>query len=205
MAYTFRGGSHVSEHKNTRRSPIRRLDPPAQVAIPLAQHIGAPCKPLVAVGDYVYRGQMIGNVEGELGCPVHSSVSGTVKAFNSRTDASGKQVTDMVIESDGEMALDPLITPHEKKLSETDPEEIMEIIRRAGIVGMGGAGFPAHAKISSALGKVERLIVNCAECEPYITANHRLLLENPAAVIGGTKILLRALGLRQADIAVEDN
>ena len=205
MAYTFRGGSHVSEHKNTRRSPIRRLDPPVQVAIPLAQHIGAPCKPLVAVGDYVYRGQMIGNVEDGLGCPVHSSVSGTVKALNPRTDALGRQVTHVVIESDGEMVLDPLLTPHAKKLSETSPEEIVEIIRRAGIVGMGGAGFPTHAKINSALGKVERLIVNCAECEPYITANHRLLLENPAAVINGTKILLRAFGLRQADIAVEDN
>lgn len=205
MAYTFRGGSHVSEHKNTRRAQIRRLDPPAQVAIPLAQHIGAPCKPLVAVGDYVYRGQMIGNLEDGLGCPVHSSVSGTVKALNPRTDTTGKQVTHVVIESDGEMALDPLITPHEKKLSETSPEEIIEIIRRAGIVGMGGAGFPTHAKIGSALGKVERLIVNCAECEPYLTANHRLLLENPAAVINGTKILLRAFGLRQADIAVEDN
>ncbi len=205
MSYTFRGGAHVAEHKNTRRTAIEPMATLERVSIPMAQHIGAPCQPQVKVGDYVYRGQLIGAVEKGLGCPVHASVSGTVTALDPRTDAAGRQTVHVVIESDGKMTLDPGITPHEKKLSETSAEEIVEIVRRAGISGMGGATFPTYAKIQSALGKVERLIVNCAECEPYITANHRLLLENPAAVINGTKILLRALGLRQADIAVEDN
>ena len=205
MAYTFRGGSHVAEHKNTRRQQIEKMDPPARVSIPLSQHIGVHAKPLVAVGDYVWRGQMIGDVEDGLGCPVHASVSGKVVALDMHTNVAGTKSVHIVIESDGQMALDPLIMPHGKKLSETDAEEIIEIIRRAGIVGMGGAAFPTYAKIRSAQGKAERLIVNCAECEPYITANHRLLLENPAGVINGVKILLKALGLRHADIAVEDN
>ncbi|MBQ2766507.1 MAG: electron transport complex subunit RsxC [Clostridia bacterium] len=205
MAYTFRGGSHVAEHKHTRRQQIEKMDPPARVSIPLSQHIGAHAKPLVAVGDYVWRGQMIGDVEDGLGCPVHASVSGKVTALELRTNVAGTQSVHIVIESDGQMALDPLILPHEKKLSETTAEEIIDIVRRAGIVGMGGAAFPTYAKIRSAIGKAERLIVNCAECEPYITANHRLLLENPAGVINGVKILLKALGVRHADIAVEDN
>lgn len=205
LAYTFRGGFHVTEHKHTSRCQIEKMPPPAKVSIPLSQHIGAHCKPLVQVGEHVYRGQIIGDVEGGLGCPVHASVSGTVVALESRNNAAAQPIVNVVIENDGEMALDPLIVPHEKKLSETSAEEIIEIVRRAGISGMGGAAFPTYAKIQSALGKVERLIVNCAECEPYITANHRLLLENPAAVLNGTKILLKAFGLRSADIAIEDN
>ena len=205
MAYTFRGGTHVAEHKNTQRRQIEKMPPPARVSIPLSQHIGTHCQPLVKVGDYVFRGQVIGDVEKGLGCPVHASVSGTVVALDTRNNAAAQPIVNIVIENDGEMALDPSIQPHDKKLSQTTTEEIIDIVRRAGISGMGGATFPTYAKIQSALGKVERLIVNCAECEPYITANHRLLLENPAAVINGTKILLKALGLRQADIAIEDN
>lgn len=205
MAYTFRGGTHVAEHKNTQRRQIEKMPPPARVSIPLSQHIGSHCQPLVKVGDYVFRGQVIGDVEKGLGCPVHASVSGTVVALDTRNNAAAQPIVNIVIENDGEMALDPSIQPHDKKLSQTTTEEIIDIVRRAGISGMGGATFPTYAKIQSALGKVERLIVNCAECEPYITANHRLLLENPAAVINGTKILLKALGLRQADIAIEDN
>lgn len=205
MAYTFRGGTHVAEHKHTRQKQIVAMPAPATVSIPLAQHIGAHCKPLVQVGDHVWRGQLIGDVEGGLGCPVHASVSGTVTAIDTRNDANARPIVNIVIENDGEMALDPAIAPYGRKLTETSTEEIIEIVRRAGISGMGGATFPTYAKIQSALGKVDRLIINCAECEPYITANHRLLLENPAAVINGAKILLKAFGLRVADIAIEDN
>ncbi|MBR6708089.1 MAG: RnfABCDGE type electron transport complex subunit C, partial [Clostridia bacterium] len=205
MAYTFRGGCHVAEHKNTRRCQIEKMPAPKQVSIPLSQHIGVHAKPLVSVGDYVYRGQVIGDVDAGLGCPVHASVSGKVIALDTRNNANAQPIVHVVIENDEQMTLDPSICPHPRKLSETSTEEIIEIIRRAGISGMGGATFPTYAKIQSALGKVERLIVNCAECEPYITANHRLLLENPEAVVNGTKILLKALGLRHADIAVEDN
>ncbi len=205
LAYTFRGGTHVAEQKNTRRSATEVIKAPPKVSIPMSQHVGAPCSPCVKVGDYVYCGQVIGTVETGLGCPVHASVSGTVTALDTRNDAAARPIVNVVIENDGKMTLDPAIKPHDKKLSETSPEEIVEIIRQAGIAGMGGAAFPTYAKIQSARGKVERLIVNCAECEPYITANHRLLLESPENVINGTKILLRALGLRRADIAVEDN
>ena len=110
-----------------------------------------------------------------------------------------------MIQSDGKNELSPDIVPYNKKLSETTPDEIVEIVRKAGISGMGGAMFPTHAKIRSSIGKVNRLIINCAECEPFITANHRLMLERPEDIVNGTKILMRALGLASADLAVEDN
>ncbi|MGM9626183.1 MAG: electron transport complex subunit RsxC, partial [Eubacteriales bacterium] len=119
--------------------------------------------------------------------------------------ANGMKIVNVVIENDGCNTLDPSIQPYPKRIQDITTEEIIDIIKNAGISGMGGATFPTYAKIQSALGKVQHLIVNCAECEPYITANHRLLLENPAAVINGIKILMRALGLRNAEIAVEDN
>ena len=201
MTYTFRGGTHVAEHKNTRNSPIEKMPAPAELHIPMSQHIGAHCAPTVKVGDRVLRGQIIGEIESGLGCPVHSSVSGTVKAITSYNNAQAQPVKTIVIENDGEYELHPDIKPFDKKLTET----IIEIVKKAGISGMGGASFPTYAKISSAIGKVDKLIINCAECEPFITANHRLMLERPAEIINGTKILLKAFGLREADIAVEDN
>ncbi len=205
MAYTFKGGSHVAEYKFTRNSPTQKMTPPAEICIPMSQHIGAHCKPLVKVGDRVLRGQVIGEIEGGLGCPVHSSVSGNVKAIKSYNNAQSLPIQTVVIENDGEYELSPDIKPCEKKLTETTAEEIIEVVRRAGISGMGGATFPTYAKIQSAIGKVDKLIINCAECEPFITANHRLMLERPGEIINGTKILLKAFGLREADIAVEDN
>lgn len=205
MSYTFKGGSHVTEYKNTRNSPIEKMSPPAEISIPMSQHIGAHCTPTVKVGDRVFRGQIIGEIQGGLGCPVHSSVSGTVKAITSYNNAQAQPVKTVVIENDGQYELSPDVKPCDKKLTETTTEEIIEVIRNAGISGMGGATFPTYAKIQSAIGKVDKLIVNCAECEPFITANHRLMLERPVEIINGTKILLKALGLREADIAIEDN
>ena len=181
------------------------MEAPAEISIPMSQHIGAHCKPTVKVGDRVLRGQVIGEVSGGLGCPVHSSVSGTVKAITSYNNAQAQPVQTVVIENDGQYELSPDIRPCEKKLTETTSEEIIEAVRKAGISGMGGATFPTYAKIQSAIGKVDNLIINCAECEPFITANHRLMLERPAEIINGTKILLKAFGLREADIALEDN
>ena len=181
------------------------MEAPAEISIPMSQHIGAHCKPTVKVGDRVLRGQVIGEVSGGLGCPVHSSVSGTVKAITSYNNAQAQPVQTVVIENDGQYELSPDIKPCEKKLTETTSEEIIEAVRKAGISGMGGATFPTYAKIQSAIGKVDNLIINCAECEPFITANHRLMLERPAEIINGTKILLKAFGLREADIALEDN
>ena len=203
--YTFRGGTHVEEYKNTRGKKIEKLPLPEVVEIPLAQHIGVVCRPVVKAGDHVYRGQLIGEASSGLYCLVHSSVSGTVSEIKVRHNAQAQPVETVVIKSDGLQELDPGIHPHDRKLSETSPDEIVEIIRKAGISGMGGAMFPTHAKIKSSMGRVNRLIVNCAECEPFITANHRLMLERPQDIVNGAKILLRALGLTLAELAVEDN
>lgn len=206
MAYTFRGGTHVKEYKYTAKSPIERMPQPEIVSIPLSQHIGKECNPLVKEGDTVLRGQIIGDVEeGELGCPVHSSVSGKVKAIEEFATHSGPKNTRIIIENDGLDTISPDIAPFEKTIKDATPDEIIEVIRRAGISGMGGATFPTYAKIKSALGRVDYMIINCAECEPFITANHRLLLENAKAVVGGAKILLKAFSLSLCHIAVEDN
>ncbi|MBQ8509137.1 MAG: electron transport complex subunit RsxC [Clostridia bacterium] len=205
MAFTFHGGIHIDEHKTTRRCLVETMPPPKSVSIPLSQHIGAHAVPVVKVGDTVDKGQVIGVIEKGLGCPVHASVSGKVTAITEKNAANGMKIRNIVIANDGEERLSPDIKPWGKSLADTTTEEIIEIIRAAGISGMGGATFPTYAKIQSALGKVERIIVNCAECEPYITANHRLLLENPEAVINGLKILMKAFGLRESEIAVEDN
>ena len=205
MSYTFHDGMHINEHKNTRRCQVEKLPAPEFVSIPMSQHIGAPATPVVKKGDIVDRGQVIGTVDAGLGAPVHSSVSGRVSDIIEKNSATGQKIRTVVIENDGEDRLSPDITPWTKPLEETTTDEIIEIVRKAGISGMGGATFPTYAKIKSALGKIDTIIVNCAECEPYITANHRLLLENPDAVIGGLKILLKALSLREGTIAVEDN
>ncbi len=171
----------------------------------MSQHIGAPCKVLVSVGQHVDVGQCIGDNPDALCCPVHASVSGTVVAIERRQIANGSMVEHVVIENDMQNTVSADIRGVDKALLDLSTEEIIEKIRAAGIVGMGGAAFPAYAKLQSAQGKVKRLIINCAECEPYITSNHRLLLEQPEAVIKGAKILIHALGLRQAVIAIEDN
>ncbi len=205
LAYTFRGGIHVDEYKNTKRCRIETLPAPESVIIPLSQHIGVPATALVKKGDTVTVGQKIGDVTSGLGCPVHSSISGVVTDIVKKTTQSGALVENIVIQNDFCNTLCPDISPMSKKLTETTTEEIISIIREAGISGMGGAAFPTYAKIQSALGKVDKIIINCAECEPFITANHRLLLEHPASVINGVKILLKALGVCTAYFAVEDN
>ena len=205
MAFTFRGGIHIDEHKHTRGKRIETLPAPKTVAIPLLQHIGAPCQPTVAVGDTVAVGQRIGDSGGGLFCPVHASVSGKVIAIEEKFGPMGNKIISVVIENDFLDTLADTVKPFEKPLQDATPEEIIGVIRDAGISGMGGATFPTYAKIESAIGRVDRIIINCAECEPFICADHRIMLENPAAVINGVKILLKALGVRQADLAVEDN
>ena len=205
LKYTFRGGVRLDEHKYTADCETEIITPPDTVSIPMSQHIGAPCVPLVSVGDHVFLGQKIGDVEGGLGCPVHASVSGTVTAIDEKSSPSGARIKNIVISNDKKNELSPDIKPFPKRLTETTDEELISVIREAGVTGMGGASFPTYAKIASAAGKVEQMIINCAECEPFITANHRLLVEDPASVINGIKILLRAVGVRSAIIAVEDN
>lgn len=206
MAKTFKGGIHVPGSKNTKNLPITDFPAPAVVCIPMQQHIGAPATPLVSKGDTVRLGQVIGRFDSGLSCPVHASVSGTVKDVEMRPSYTGYGKTaHIVIENDFQNTPDESIKPYEGSLSEASPEEIIEIVKNAGISGMGGAAFPTYAKISSAIGKAEELIINCAECEPYITANHRLMLEEPERIIGGAKIILKALGLNHVIFALEDN
>ncbi len=205
MTYTFSGGVHIKGLKSTAKIKTAEFFDVPRVAIPMSQHIGAPCKVLVSVGQRVDIGQCIGDNPDGLCVPVHASVSGTVVAIERRQAANGSMVEHVIIENDMQNTLCPNLCGVDKPLLELSAEEIVERIRAAGIVGMGGAAFPAYAKLRSAIGKAKRLIINCAECEPYITANHRLLLEEPEAVIKGTKILIHALSLRGATIAIEDN
>ena len=195
----------MNEYKLTASKPIEKLPVPETVVVPLSQHIGAPCTATVKVGDTVDKGQIIGVVEKGLGCPVHASVSGKVARIETVITPSGRRVEQIVIENDGEERLSPTIRHNGKTITDITPEECIEAVRLAGISGMGGATFPTYAKISSALGKVNKIIINSAECEPFITANHRLMLEEPDEVINGLKLLMHVFGLEKGIIAVEDN
>ena len=206
MAYTFRGGIHVNEYKNTAGKAVEALPDVKSVSIPLSQHIGAPAVPVVAVGDEVKIGQKIADVpEDKLGCPIHASISGKVTGIVKKTIPSGAVVEHIVIENDGLNEYDESVMPPEKPYTQMTADEIISVIRNAGIAGMGGASVPTYAKIRSAVGKVDTIIINCAECEPFITANHRLLVEEPDTIIGGVKILLHCLGVKETYIAIEDN
>ena len=203
MAQSFFGGIHPNDKKAaTNKKPIEKLPPPARVVIPMSMHIGAPCKPCVAVGDTVTVGQRVGEPVAFVSAPVHASISGKVVAVEPRIHFSGVPVMSVVIENDFNNTICPDIHPVEKP-NELSAEELSEIIKNAGIVGMGGATFPTHVKISSGLGKVDTVIINASECEPYITSDHRFLLEYPEEVIGGATILARGFGVGRGHIGVE--
>ena len=205
MKQMFYGGVHPAEHKEaTEHKPIQQLaKAPAQVVIPMSMHIGAPCKPVVKKGDTVMIGQLIGETAG-LGAPIHASVSGTVAAVEPRPGTGGVPTMSIVIDNDFQNTMSPDCKPRENVDALTS-QEIIDIIRDAGCTGMGGAGFPTHVKISSAVGKADTIIVNGAECEPYITADHRLMLEHGEKVIGGVRFIMKALQLDHAYIGIEDN
>lgn len=205
MKQSFYGGVHPNDRKGaTREKAVAPLSaPPQQVVIAMSMHVGAPCKPIVAKGDQVTVGQKIGEIAG-LGAPIHASVSGTVVAVEPRPHPGGGKVMSVVIENDFQDTFGSALTPH-PDYAKLSADEIVEIVREAGITGMGGAGFPTHVKISSGIGKVDTLILNGAECEPYITADHRLMLEQGERVLGGVRILMQAFGLKSAVIGVEAN
>ena len=204
MNRRFFGGIHLSYRKelSVKATPLVAVIP-KQVVIPMLQHIGVPCVPLVKVGDKVLRGQKIGDGEG-LCVPVHASVSGTVIAVEPRPHPLGKLVTAVVIENDFQ---DTTVLPSEScgNAEAMDPDTILGLIREAGIVGMGGAAFPGNVKALSAVGKVDTLIANACECEPYITSDDTLLRTNPEQVLRGMQILSRVLQPKRAILAVEDN
>ncbi len=204
MKHLFFGGIHPKYNKemSTQITNFQIINP-KQVVIPMQQHIGAPCTPLVKVGDRVLRGQKIGDGEG-LCVPVHSSVSGTVAAIEPRPHTSGRMVMAVVIDNDGKDELYPPET-WESPLSELDADRVLHMIREAGIVGMGGAAFPGNVKAVSAMGHVDTLIANACECEPYITADDSLLRSKPEQVLEGMMILRQILSPERVVLAIEDN
>ena len=206
MAFKFYGGIHPKEHKwYAEHIEVQTFPAPDILVVPMSQHIGAPCKPLVKKGDTVTVGQCIGDGEG-LCVPVHAPVSGTVKAVEMRPHTSGTMVLSVVIQNDHQDTPCPDIAPRTpEQVQALSAEEIMNIIRNAGIVGMGGAAFPTHVKLSSGLGKVDTVIVNVSECEPYIVADDRLCQEFPEQMLAGLRIVMQLLQLDKAYIAMENN
>jgi len=197
------GGAHVPHHKNTSSAESVKMPVPAVVTISMSQHIGAPCKALVKKGDYVYVGQKIGDSDAFVSAPVHSSVSGTVKEVKQIMLSAGQMVDAVVIESDGKMEVCPDIAPPAEVKTKAD---LAKIARESGLVGLGGAGFPAHVKLNVPDGKaIDTLIINVAECEPYITADHREVLENGKAVLDGIYRIKDILDIHRVIIAIEDN
>ena len=204
MAHTFKGGIHPNDMKAaTCGKAIELLPAPARVVIPMSMHIGAPCSPIVNVGDHVYLGQKIAEAQAPVSSPVHASVSGTVVEIAPKPHSYGSDILSIVIENDFKDEVDPSIKPLD--IDTMTSEEIVEAVRQAGIVGHGGATFPTHIKISSGLGKVDNVLINCAECEPYITSDHRILLEYPWEVVGGAKILQKVFGVKEVKLGIELN
>ena len=204
MKHLFFGGVHPADRKELTGRGIPAPAPiPAQVVIPLRQHIGAPCTPLVKPGDTVGLGQKLGDGEG-LCVPVHASVSGLVTAVEPRPHPGGGQVLSVVIENDYQDTPASALEPH-LDLSGLTKEEFVSIIGEAGIVGMGGATFPTDVKTVAGMGRVDTLIANACECEPYITADDALLCTYPEQVLRGMGVLMAVLEPKRAVLAVEDN
>ncbi|MDD2482359.1 MAG: electron transport complex subunit RsxC [Lutispora sp.] len=203
---SFKGGAHPPHSKEaTEKSAIIKAKSPNVVVIPMQQHIGAPCEPIVKIGDEVKVGQKIGEPKGFVSSPIHSSISGKVMAVEPRLYSGGTKVNCVVIENDmKDTRLDTIIP--KGNLQDLSSEQIKEIIKEAGIVGMGGATFPTHVKLALPPGKkVDTVILNGAECEPYLTSDHRLMLENPEAVVFGLKALMKALNVNKGFIGIETN
>ncbi len=202
---TFKGGVHPFEGKELAKDqPIKEVLPKGEMVYPLSQHIGAPASPIVAVGDAVLKGQKIAEAGGFVSSPIYASVSGTVKAIEPRRVAVGDMVNSIVIDNDGEFK-EVEYTPCEdvKSLSK---EEIINKVKEAGVVGMGGAGFPTHVKLSPKKPeKIEYIIANCAECEPYLTADYRRMIENPTELIEGMRIILQLFDNAKAIFGIENN
>ena len=204
MKRLFFGGIHPKYNKEMSKTvTFFQTIYPKQVIIPMQQHIGAPCQPLVQVGDRVLRGQKIGDGEG-LCVPVHASVSGTVVAIEPRPHTSGRLVNAIVIEND---FLDESVPEVgcDLPLEQLDAETVLHTIREAGIVGMGGAAFPGNVKALTSMGKIDTLIANACECEPYITADDSLLRTEPEHVLEGMQILRQILKPERVVLAIEDN
>jgi len=203
MKHLFYGGVHPADKKELSAGvPLQKLEKPKQVIIPMSQHIGNPCTPLVAVGDVVKKGQKIGDGQG-LCVPVHASVSGRVVAIEQRRHPKGEMVLAVIIENDFQNTLDETMTAYEDYTT-LSADEVIAIIREAGIVGMGGATFSTSIK-SAVEAQIDTLIANACECEPYITADDMMLRTNPEQVIAGMKIIGQVVKPSRMVLAIEDN
>ncbi len=198
-------GVHPPDRKElTAEKPIRKVPAPETVIIPLVQHVGAPCRPVVGKGDRVYMGTLIGDSDAYVSAPVHSSVSGTVVRIAPHPHPTGKEVESIFIENDGEEARDPGLRP--LIWQEMEPADIVQAIRRSGIVGLGGAAFPTHVKLSPPKDyPIDTVIINGAECEPYLTSDYRIMVERAEEVVTGLMIIMKALGAKRGIIAIESN
>lgn len=202
---TFRGGVHPFEGKElSKDKPVTEYLPAGDLVFPVSQHIGAPAQPVVAVGDTVKKGQLIAEAGGFVSANIHSSVSGTVKAIALHRVATGDMVNSIVIENDGNYeeveyeAVDDITT--------LSKEAIIEKVKKAGVVGMGGAGFPTHVKLSPKDPEnISYIIANCAECEPYLTSDYRRMLDTPELLVGGLKIVLQLFDNAKGVLGVENN
>lgn len=201
---TFNGGIHPYDGKDlSKDKPMKEILPMGEMVYPLSQHIGAPAVPVVAKGDRVIAGQKIAEAGGFVSAPIYATVSGTVKTIEPRRVVTGDMVNSIIIDNDGQFE-EVEYTPHDpEKLSK---KEIIDLIKEAGVVGMGGAGFPTHVKLSpKEPEKIEYVIANCAECEPYLTSDYRRMIEEPQKLVEGLKIILRLFDNAQGILAVEDN
>jgi len=202
---TFRGGIHPYDGKDlSKDKPIKAILPKGELVYPMSQHIGAPATPIVAKGDHVLAGQKIAEAGGFVSAPIYASVSGTVKAIEPRRVVTGDGVMSVVIENDG--LYEEVEYPAKKPLEEQTKEEIIAAVKEAGVVGMGGAGFPTHVKLSpKEPDKIQFIIANCAECEPYLTSDYRRMVEEPEKLVNGMKCMLKLFDNAQGILAVEDN
>lgn len=202
---TFSGGIHPAGNKSrTAEKPLVKLDPPELLYFPLGQHIGAPLTPTVKIGDTVKRMEKIADTDKFMSAPLHASVSGKVKDIGLYLNHTNTKVPTIVIENDGQdTEAEPLTQKNPEDMS---PQEMLSVIREAGLVGMGGAAFPTHVKLSPPPDKtITHLIINGAECEPYLTSDRRVMLEMTEDVFGGMKYLMQLLNLQECFVGIEDN
>lgn len=195
-------GADVPHRKSTAQMESSILPPPGQVILPMQQHAGAPCKPLVKIGDEVLVGQKIADSDAFIGAPIHASISGKVSAIKKLMLPGGQYSEAVVIDSDGEMKVSPEVQPPVIK----SPEDLVKAARESGLVGLGGAGFPTHVKLNVPKDKkLDTLIINAAECEPYITADNREVLENTQSIFDGISVVRHMLKIDRVILAIEDN
>ena len=202
IRYKYKGGVHLPEMKGTSDVTIVKMNIPGKVVLPMIQHTGVPCEPLVKKGDMVKVGQVIGDTDKYMSAPIHSSVSGIVTEVGPALYPGGGKVVSIGIETDGLQTVHESVTPHEF----SGKKEFLDLVRASGLVGLGGAGFPTHVKLNPPDGKeINTLVINGAECEPYITSDCRAMIENSYNILAGIDIVKTELGIEKVYIGVEDN